>query len=182
MTTEIRRLREKDAETVSSIVRRNFLEVNVKDYPIEEMEKLAALYDAAKIREMSKWAHSYVAVADGEVAGCGSITRHWNQEDKSVLLTIFVLPELHGKGIGTQIVRTLEQDEYFLRVKSVEIPASITGCDFYRKLGYDYKDGIKRVDEEGHIWLENLFYSDIIAQFSPPASPLGTQRKVGSHW
>ena len=48
----------------------------------------------------------------------------------------------------------MEEDEYFLRARRVEIPASITGCGFYRKLGYDYKDGVDTPDAEGLYRLE----------------------------
>ena len=58
------------------------------------------------------------------------------------------MPEYQGMGIGKQIIQTLEQDEYFLRAKRVEIPASITACEFYRKMGYDYKNGIAKIDDE----------------------------------
>lgn len=48
----------------------------------------------------------------------------------------------------------MEQDEYFLRATRVEIPASITGVDFYRKMGYVFKEGGDQVDEEGLYRLE----------------------------
>ena len=66
----------------------------------------------------------------------------------SILLSIFVLPEYQGKGIGKQIIQTLEQDEYFVRAKRIEIPASITAVEFYKKMGYDYKNGIAELDDE----------------------------------
>lgn len=50
----------------------------------------------------------------------------------------------------------LSQDEYFLRAKRVEVPASITAVDFYRKLGYHYKNGIDRPDEERLYRLEKF--------------------------
>ena len=58
------------------------------------------------------------------------------------MFNIFVLPEYQGKGVGRKIIEALEKDEYFLRAKRVEIPASITACEFYKKMGYDYKNGI----------------------------------------
>ena len=45
-------------------------------------------------------------------------------------------------------MEALERDEYFLRAKRIEVPASITARDFYRKLGYSYKNGVASVDEE----------------------------------
>lgn len=50
----------------------------------------------------------------------------------------------------------MENDEYFLRAKRIEFPASITACDFYRKLGYSYKNGIRELDGEGHYRLEKF--------------------------
>ena len=164
MKTEIRRLREEDADIISEIVCRNFLEINIKDYSKMEMENLAEIYNHEKILEMSRWAHSYVACVDDKIVGCGSIASYWGKEGESILLTIFVLPELHRKGIGTQIINALENDEYFLRAKRIEIPASITACDFYKKLGYSYKNGINELDGEGHYRLEKFnvrrYYED----------------------
>lgn len=152
----IRRFNNDDASTVSNIICRNFLEVNIKDYSKEEMEKLAELYNADKILSINGYAHMYVATIDDKVVGCGAISSFWGKQDESILLTIFVLPELHGKGIGRKIIETLEKDELFLRSKRIEIPASITACEFYKKLGYDYKDGIKELDDEGHYRLEKF--------------------------
>jgi hypothetical protein len=51
-------------------------------------------------------------------------------------------------------VETLEGDEYFLRAKRIEIPASITGVPFYLRMGYHYKNGISEPDEEHLIRME----------------------------
>ena len=72
------------------------------------------------------------------------------------LFTIFVDPNWQGKGIGRKIIETLEQDAYFKRARRIEIPASITGVDFYRKMGYDFKEGGDQVDAEGLYRLEKF--------------------------
>ena len=71
------------------------------------------------------------------------------------MLTVYVLPDLIGHGIGTAIIHALENDEYFLRAKRIEIPSSITAVNFYRKMGYRFKDGGGR-DDEGLIRMEKL--------------------------
>ena len=91
---------------------------------------------------------------EADAQGCGEIGPHWGGEMESSLFTISVHPEYQGKGIGRRIVETLEQDEYALRASRIEIHASITACEFYRKLGYDYKNGVNTVDEEGFFRLE----------------------------
>ena len=153
---EIRRFNKNDATIVSKIICRNFLEVNINDYSKEEMEILSEIYNSDKVLEVAGYAHTYVVCIDDKIVGCGSISSFWGKQDESILLTIFVLPELHNKGIGRKIIETLESDEYFLRAKRIEIPASITACEFYKKMGYDYKDGLTELDDEGLYRLEKF--------------------------
>lgn len=150
----VRRFKNEDAETVSRLLARNFIEVNSKDYGLEPMEKLAAHHNAEWVRQIAGDSHMYVFERKGQIIGVGSIASFWGSETESILLTVFVLPELHGNGIGRTIIRTLEADELFTRASRIEIPASVTATEFYRKLGYDFKNGIKELDEEGHYRLE----------------------------
>ena len=105
---------------------------------------------------MAAYANVYVFCVEEEIIGVGSISSFWGSLTESILLTIFVLPELHGNGIGRYIIQTLEQDELFLRADRIEIPASITAVEFYKKQGYDYKNGVNELDNEGHYRLEKF--------------------------
>ena len=58
--------------------------------------------------------------------------------------------------IGRKIIETLEKDEYFLRVKRIEVPASITAVPFYKKMGYSYKNGVNKADNEGIVRMEKF--------------------------
>lgn len=49
-----------------------------------------------------------------------------------------------------------EQDELFLRADRIEIPASIAAVEFYKKQGYDYKNGVRELDDGGHYRLEKF--------------------------
>lgn len=151
-----RRFRQEDAEEVSTLITRNFIEVNSKDYGIKAMQKLVEEYNAAKIMSIAEYAHMYVFEWNKQIVGVGAISSYWGSETESILLTIFVLPEYHGKGIGRIIIHTLESDELYTRATRVEIPSSITGTEFYRRFGYDYKNGVKKLDEEGHYRLEKF--------------------------
>lgn len=152
----IRRFKESDATEVANLIARTLREVNINDYSKDYIEKDVQLLNSQFIIERSKWTHFYVVCKDNKIVGCGAIGPYWNSEIESSLFTIFVLPEYQGTGIGKTIIKTLEEDEYFLRAKRIEIPASITGCQFYRKLGYDYKNGIDKVDNEGLYRLEKF--------------------------
>ena len=152
----VRRYQEQDAEKIVNLIRRNFLEVNVKDYGEDAMKALAEHHDVNWFKQVASYANVYVFCIEDEVIGVGSISSFWGSLTESILLTIFVLPELHGNGIGKFIIETLEQDELFLRADRIEIPASITATEFYRKQGYDYKNGVKELDDEGHYRLEKF--------------------------
>ena len=153
---EVRRFKEEDAQEVRNLIVRNFLEVNSKDYGISAMEKLAKVYDVEKVLNVASYVHMYVFEFDGKIIGTGSISSFWGSETESILLSIFVLPEFHGKGVGRKIINTLETDEFYVRASRIEIPASITATEFYRKFGYDYKNGVKELDNEHHYRLEKF--------------------------
>lgn len=139
---------------MQNIIHRGLREINGKDYPEKRIEEYCDYFTIEKIKSQAENAHMYVAVSDdGRVAGTGTIASFWGSETESILLTIYVLPDLIGHGIGTAIIRALEKDEYALRAKRIEIPSSITAVNFYRKMGYGFKDGGKP-DEEGLIRME----------------------------
>ncbi|HEL0682326.1 TPA: GNAT family N-acetyltransferase [Streptococcus equi subsp. zooepidemicus] len=150
----VRRFEITDAEEVSALIVTTLRTTNIKDYSAEYIENDVNALQPNNILERASWMHFYVVCDDEKIVGCGAIGPYWGKENESSLFTIFVLPEYQGKGIGRTIIETLEQDEYFLRAKRVEIPASITGTPFYRKMGYDYKNGITTPDEEGLLRLE----------------------------
>ena len=153
---DIRRIREDDAKEVSDLIRRTIRISNAKDYPEDVIDSLIDWETPDHVLERAGWTHCYVVVDEGTIIGCGAIGPYWGKEDESSLFTIFVLPEYQGKAVGRLIVETLEKDEFFLRAKRIEIPASITGVPFYLKMGYHYKNGITTPDEEHLIRLEKF--------------------------
>lgn len=150
----VRRIEESDAEAVSALIRKTISISNKKDYPEDLMDQLIKSETPEHVLQMAGWTHFYVVLEGDNIIGCGAIGPFWGKEDESSLFTIFVDPDKQGKGIGRLIMNTLENDEYFLRAKRIEIPASITGVPFYLKMGYHYKDGISEPDEEHLIRME----------------------------
>ena len=151
----IRLFVESDAGAVQTIIHRGLREINGKDYPAERIEEYCAYFTLEKIKSQADSAHMYVAVSGNKIVGTGFIAPYWGNETESILLTIYVLPERIGQGIGSAIINALEQDEYFVRANRIEIPSSITAVKFYQKLGYSPKNGIVP-DAEGIVSMEKF--------------------------
>lgn len=155
MHTEIRRFTEADAPAVAALIGRTVQISNANDYSPQDIEALVRMHTPQYVCQRASWTHFYVAVADdGAIVGCGAIGPYWDKADESSLFSIFVDPDWQGQGLGRRIVEALERDAYFLRARRVEVPASITACGFYRRLGYDYKDGVDTPDDERLFRLE----------------------------
>jgi len=168
----IRRFDPKDAESVSDVMIKTIRISNTKDYPKDLMEELVQTETPDKVIGRASWTHTYVVEDDGRIIATGAIGPYWGKEDESSLFTIFVLPEYQGKGIGKLIINTLEQDEYALRAKRIEIPASITGLHFYQKMGYGFKDGNDQIDNEHLYRLEKFKEKECLV----------TERLYLRHW
>lgn len=153
----IRRFENNDAKELAEVIAYTFRTTNIKDYSSEFIENsIKNDLNAEKLIERSGWTHFFVVCEAEKIIGCGAIGPFWGKEDESCLFTIFVLPEYQGKGIGRKIIDVLEHDEYFLRAKRIEIPASITAVPFYLKMGYTYKNGVTEPDEEQLIRMEKF--------------------------
>lgn len=157
-----RRFCKADAEEVAGLIIRNFKEINSKDYGKDDIDERVKKCDSEWVKERASYANMYVFCLNEQILGVGSISSFWGSQTESILLTIFVLPEFQGKGIGRTIIKTLEQDELFIRAERVEIPASITAVDFYREFGYEFKNGVKELDKEGTYRLEKYNYRECI--------------------
>jgi len=153
---QIRRFQNEDAEAVSALIALTMRTTNVKDYPLEMLEQAIAFLSPERLIERSSWMHSYVVCEGERIIGCGSVGPYWGKTDESCLFTIFVDPSEQGRGIGRSIIETLEADEFFLRARRIEIPASATAVGFYKKMGYDHKDGLAVQDDEGHYKMEKF--------------------------
>ena len=140
----IRRIEERDAEAVSALIYKTMQISNSRDYPPELLRGIPP----EKVIERSKWTHFYVVEDCEELVGCGAIGPYWGKTDESSFFTIFVRPDRQHQGIGRKIVETLEADEFALRAGRIEIPASITALPFYQKMGYTFKPGHEKPDEE----------------------------------
>ena len=155
---EIDEYKEKYLEQISNIIIQDLMTVNSKDYGIERAKKMAEDFTAEKLKHtFSKRRKVFVALINGQVVGTAGIEKSWYNDDDYWILTVFVKPDNHGQGIGSQLIRKIEDFAATLPIKKLVIPASIAAHGFYYKLGYRYKDGKKEPNDEGmYIMEKNL--------------------------
>lgn len=158
MTDEIviRRFEKADAQTVADLICKTLEISNSKDYPPEYIKENIESHSAQVIEDRANESHFYVAVDRDTIIGCGGITGYWGSTTESYLVSIFVLPEYQHFGVGRKIIKTLEADEYFKRAWRTEVGSSLTAVEFYRKLGYQYKNNVTTPDEFGVVRLEKV--------------------------
>ncbi len=124
-------------------------------YPNSSIEYVINGFDYEKIKKRAELTHFYVVKDDDKVIGCGAIGPYYDSETESSLFNIFVDPDYQHQGVGSLIMNTLENDEYFIRANRIEIPASFVAVPFYKKFGYNHKNN-ELIYEDGHIKLEKF--------------------------
>lgn len=150
---EIRLAQENDIDSIRKMIEYTCNVSFAPYYPNLFIKNIIAYLNGKTLLDRMNKCHFYVAVLQNNIVGCGAIAGYGKSNVKSVILTFFVHPDYQRKGIGKELMKTLEQDEYFIRAKRIEIPASIPGLPFYKKMGYSHKDG-KLHYENGHFSLE----------------------------
>jgi len=151
---EIRPFRPGEEAAVSQMICDTLRISNIKDYTEEDIEENVKGNSPEAIAEKAENSHFYVACAGGKVVGCGCIMGYHGRCDESYIATVFVLPDYQGMGLGRRIVETLERDEYFTGARRTVLSASITALSFYRKLGYEFKNGVTELNEYKGYYLE----------------------------
>lgn len=152
----IRLFKREDAKELSNLVSKTMMTSNVKDYHIDYIRKDINERNPQFFIDRSKYLHCYVFLINNKIIGTGSIGPYWGKRDESSLFNIFVDPDFQRKGIGRNIINTLENDIYFTRAKRIEIPSSITALKFYKKMGYSFKNNNHKLDKERLFRLEKF--------------------------
>ena len=155
---EIKEYDNKYAQEMSKIIIQNLLEVNSKDYGLEFVKKSVKDFTPEEIKKIfPKRTKVFVALEDNKVIGTAGLDKSWYNDDGEYwILTVFVDIVHHKQGIGKMLIRELEKFALTISVKKLVIPASITGCEFYHKLGYEYANGKKELNKEKMYIMEKI--------------------------
>ena len=150
---EISLIKENEFKDTASMIERavRFSQFS-KYYPQIEIENVIKSLDEEGVKKRASWTHFYIIKENKKIIACGAIGEYWGSKTESSLFSIFVDPDYQGMGYGRKIIETLEEDEYFKRAKRIEVPAAMSAIPFYRKMGYEHKNG-ELIYSEGHFAL-----------------------------
>lgn len=146
----IKEYKEKYAEAISKIIIQNLFEINIKDYGEEYIKTFSTEYTVSKIiKNFSKRTKVFVALENNVVIGTAGIDKSWYNDDGEYwILTVFVDTKHHKQGVGTLLLKEVEKYAKEIHAKKLVIPASISGCEFYHKFGYEYENGKKELKKD----------------------------------
>jgi GNAT superfamily N-acetyltransferase len=151
----IERFQASQAGAVSCIIRRNLIEINSRDYAQDRIDALVAYFSPEKLVENSRSQRIFVAIQDDRVVGTASLDNFGSAESADYYaVAVFVLPELHGQGIGTRLMQAVESEARRLGAERITVRAAITARDFYLKLGYGFRNGVEVLDENRNYLME----------------------------
>ncbi|MBC8570311.1 GNAT family N-acetyltransferase [Zongyangia hominis] len=144
------------ADALSSLIRRNFRQVNSRDYPCEEIERLCARHTPEDVRILMGEGSSLVALRDTVPVGCARLLPDREDAGTYGLYTVFVDPDFHGKGVGRLLLQRLEEKARALGGKKVVLASSLTARGFYERLGYRAVHPGEGPDSSGLIPMEKV--------------------------
>jgi len=126
---QIRLFQEKDTEELSKLIQKTLYEINIKDSPEFAIKELRDEYHPKELIKLSKERDIYVAIENNEIIG--SVANKDN-----FICTLFVKHDLINKGIGTKLLKFIENKIKKLNYDKSELVSSLTAENFFKKLGY----------------------------------------------
>ena len=129
MTCDIRPAQAGDAADISRVIIRALRETNAKDYTPDIIARVELSFSPAAVERLIDQREVFVAEMDNRVVGTASL-------DGQALRTMFVLPDVQGRGIGRLLVQRIERVARERQLAILTVPATVTAEAFYARLGF----------------------------------------------
>jgi putative acetyltransferase len=124
----IRSFQPADAKPLATLIQRDLEEVNT-DYAPAIIKALTNLYTAPNLTQLATERDTYVAKVGDKPVGIIALA-------DNTAHTLFVDPHYHKQGIGSALMAHIERVARGQGCPYLELHASTTAFDFYRKRGY----------------------------------------------
>lgn len=129
MTCDIRPAQAGDAAGISRVIIRALRETNAKDYTPDIIARVELSFSPAAVERLIDQREVFVAEMGHRVVGTASLDGH-------ALRTMFVLPDVQGRGIGRLLVQRIERVARERQLAILTVPATVTAEAFYARLGF----------------------------------------------
>lgn len=126
---EIRPATPVDVEEISAVVLRCLRETNAHYYAADVMASVIENFSPAKIAARFADRLVLVATAGRAIIGTASLHGAW-------VRSVFVRPDWQKRGVGTGLMRAIEERADAQGLRQISVPSSINAEEFYRRLGF----------------------------------------------
>ena len=137
MKPQIRPATAADASAISQGIIKSLRQSNALDYPPDIIEQVEKSFSTESIRTLLTQRQVFVAMIDSHIVATASL-------DRDVVRSVFVDPTQQGRGLGRQLMATIESIAAEAKIEVLRVPSSITAEAFYFKLGF------RKVRDEFH--------------------------------
>jgi GNAT superfamily N-acetyltransferase len=129
MECTVRPALDDDADEISAVILRALRETNVKDYTDEIIERVERSFSPRAVRELIGKRTVLVTTIGSRVVGTASL-------DGSIIRSVFVAPDVQGRGFGKLLMAEIERTARERNILKLAVPSSITAEIFYARLGF----------------------------------------------
>jgi N-acetylglutamate synthase-like GNAT family acetyltransferase len=129
MECTIRPALEADADQISAVILRALRETNAKDYTDEIIKRVERSFSRSALRELIGERTVFVAAIGSRVVGTARL-------DRDVVRSVFVAPDIQGRGVGKLLMVEIERTARERNILKLTVPSSITAETFYAQLGF----------------------------------------------
>ncbi|MGB5827378.1 MAG: GNAT family N-acetyltransferase [Pseudomonas mandelii] len=137
MKPQIRPATAADASAISQVIIQSLRQSNALDYSPDIIEQVEKSFSTESIRTLLTQRQVFVAMINSHIVATASL-------DRDVVRSVFVDPTQQGRGLGRQLMATIESIAAEAKIEVLRVPSSITAEAFYFKLGF------RKVRDEFH--------------------------------
>ena len=118
-----------DAAAISQVIIGTLRESNAQDYSAEIINQVELSFSPQAILCLMTQRQVFVALLERRIVATASL-------DHDVVRSVFVDPAYQGKGIGRQLMQSIQSSAIAEGRNLLRVPSSITAEGFYASLGF----------------------------------------------
>lgn len=129
MACAIRLANAADASAISAVIIHSLRETNSRHYTPEIIARVERSFAPAAIIDLLSQRTVFVAEWGERIVGTASM-------DQTVVRTVFVAPDVQGRGIGRLLMAAVMREAEACHTAVLSVPSSVTAEPFYMRLGF----------------------------------------------